>query len=208
MASFGENAARPDDSRSPIAAFALPRQAMIALSCFTATLASSLIYDALPPIMSDLARHFGGGRQGAFLAQLAGTLPLFGVMIGGLMSGPLIERYGLRLALLGAMALFGLAGSAGAVLDSATPFLTARLVMGVAAGLMTTACTTLVAIFFRGGRRARMNGFIISMGSIGGIVFVLIAGWTAIWWWRAPFLLHGAVVLVFLLPVLLAGAIP
>jgi MFS family permease len=208
MASHAIDPIDPTTERSPIAGFGLARRAMIVAACFAATLSAALIYDVLPPIMADLSAHFGGGATGSFVAQLASTLPLFGVMIGGLCAGPLIERFGLRPTLLAAMALFGLAGSAGIALDQVVPFLGSRVAMGFAAGMMTTACTSLVAIFFRGAPRARMNGLIISAGSIGGIVFVLIAGWTAVWWWRAPFLLHGAIVLVFLLPVLLTGPVP
>lgn len=208
MASHAIDAVDTAGERSPIAELGLARQAMIVAACFAATLSAALIYDVLPPIMADLSKHFGGGATGSFVAQLASTLPLFGVMIGGLCAGPLIERFGLKPTLLTAMALFGLAGSAGVALDQVAPFLASRIAMGFAAGMMTTACTSLVAIYFRGAPRARMNGLIISAGSVGGIVFVLIAGWTALWWWRAPFLLHGAIVLAFLLPVLLTGPVP
>lgn len=193
---------------SPIVAFAFGRKVMIVIACFTATLSTALVYDVLPPIMGDLAKHFGGGAHGIFIAQLAGTLPLFGVMAGGLMAGRVAEGIGLRATLLGAMALFGVAGSLAVLLDNAMAFLFARLLMGMGAGLMTTACNAMVAIYFRGPPRGRMNGYIISAGAIGGIVFVLIAGLTATWWWRGPFLLHGAIVLAFLIPVLGTGPIP
>lgn len=197
-----------DAQTSPIAAFGVGRQVMIVIACFTATLSTALVYDVLPPIMGDLARHFGGGAHGAFIAQMAGTLPLFGVMAGGLIAGWVTERIGLRATLLGAMALFGLSGSAAVWLDNESAFLLARLLMGAAAGLMTTVCNAMVAVWFRGPLRSRMNGYIISAGAIGGIVFVLIAGLTATWWWRGPFLLHGAIVLAFLVPVLVIGRIP
>ncbi|MET0370387.1 MAG: hypothetical protein ABW039_03315 [Sphingobium sp.] len=112
MGSHGEHGLTTDHLPSPIGALARPRQVMVVLACFTATLSAALIYDVLPPIMTDLARHFGGGDAGAFRAQLAGTLPLFGVMIGGLLSGPAIERFALRPTLLVAMVLFGMTGSA------------------------------------------------------------------------------------------------
>lgn len=180
---------------------------MITLACFAATMSAALIYDVLPPIMGDLSALFGGGTRGDFIAQLAGTLPFFGVMVAGLVAGPLIDRIGLRPALLAAMALFALAGSAGIALDRPATFLLARLIMGFGIGFMMTCCTSLVAIFFRGAARARMSGMLTSTGSLAGIVFVVIAGWTTAWWWRAPFLLHAAVVIVFLAPVLLTGPI-
>jgi MFS family permease len=208
MASHGIDPAAGNDEPSPVLALGQTRRAMIALSCFTATIAGALLYDVLPPIMADLAKHFGGGTAGSFFAQLAGTLPLFGVMAGAMFSGALIEIFGLRRILLVSMLIFAVAGSAGVFLDAPYPFLAARLLMGAAAGTMTTACNSLIALYYRGAPRARMNGLIIGAGSIAGITFVLVAGFTATWWWRAPFLLHAAVALAFLPAVLLAGRVP
>lgn len=208
MTSHGADPAEIAGDVSPIGKFGLARGTMIAITCFAATLSGALIYDVLPPIMGDLSKHFGGGAHGVFVAQLAGTLPLFGVMAAALTSGWIIERIGLRAALLSAMALFGVAGSAGVLIESETGFLLSRLLMGAGAGAMTTACNAMIATFFHGAARARMNGFIIGAGAIGGIAFVLIAGLTAAWWWRGPFLLHGAIVLLFLIPVLATGPIP
>ncbi|MET0137632.1 MAG: MFS transporter [Sphingobium sp.] len=132
MASHAGSGVPDQLSASLIAALEHWRQVMVVLACFTATLCTALIYDVLPPIMTNLASHFGGGAQGALLAQLAGTVPLFGVMVGGVVAGPAIEKIGLRAVLICAMALFGLAGSAGAMLDAPWPFLAARLMMGAA----------------------------------------------------------------------------
>jgi MFS family permease len=208
MATHGIAPTEGNDELSPVLALAQARRVMIALACFTATFSGALLYDVLPPIMADLARHFGGGTVGSFYAQLAGTLPLFGVMAGALVAGSLIESFGLRQVLLLSMLVFAIAGSAGALLDGPYPFLGARLVMGAAAGTMTTACNSLIAIYYRGAPRARMNGLVIGTGAIAGITFVLVAGFTATWWWRAPFLLHAAVALAFLPAVLLAGRVP
>jgi len=133
---------------------------------------------------------------------------MFGVMAGGLFSGPAIERFGLRQTLLAAALVFAFAGSTGAVLDQPWLFLTGRLLTGVAIGLMTTACNSLIAIFYRGAKRTSMNGMIVGAGALGGISFVLIAGFVANWWWRGPFLLHAVVALAFVPAVILAGQVP
>ena len=200
----------PDDANepSPVDAFGALRRLMIATACFTATVATALIYDVLPPIMGDLARHFGGGTTGGSIAQMAGALPLFGVMAAALLSGPAIERFGLRPTLLASMALFAIAGSSGVSVDLPWLFLLGRLLTGAGAGLMTTACSSLIVIYYRGAARTRMNGMIVGAGSVAAIVFVLVAGFAATFWWRGPFLMHAAVVLAFVPAVLLVGPVP
>lgn len=51
------------------------RRASLVVAIFTGNGACALIYDALPPILPALSRHFGGGEHGDFIAQLASTCP-------------------------------------------------------------------------------------------------------------------------------------
>lgn len=163
----------------------------------------ALIYDALPPILVDVARHFGGGTAGQSVAQFAGALPFFGVMIGGLISAPIVNRRGLRVPLLVALAIFGLTGSAGYLIDQAWLLLATRLLLGVATGVMLTCCATYVAVRYDNDMRARFNGWLMAWGCFTGIIFVLISGEVATAMsWRAPFLLHLAVALLFVGPAL------
>lgn len=163
----------------------------------------AMIYDALPPILVDLARHFGGGTAGQSVAQFAGTLPFFGVMVGGLASASLINRWGLRSPLLAALAAFGIMGSTGYVIDVAWQLLLTRFLLGLATGVMLTCCATYVAIRYDHVTRTRFNGWLMAWGCFTGIVFVLISGYVAsAMSWRAPFLLHLVVALAFLAPAL------
>lgn len=184
------------------------RRSLLIAAILSGNAAAALLYDALPPILADLAEMLGGGARGQFLAQLASTLPMLGVMISGLFSGLLIASVGIRPVHLCALVLFALFGSAGAFIDQPLLLLGSRFVMGCAIGTMITCGTTLIAAWFGGKDRARMNGWLVSAGAIAAIGFLFIAGQVASFWWRAPFLLHGLVGIMFLAPVLSLRALP
>lgn len=178
--------------------------AMTAIAIFAGSAANALMFDALPPIMVPIAEHFGGGERGRVVAQLASTLPLFGVTLSGLVAGIMIESQGIRRTLLIMLLLFGAGGSTGLFIDSAFILLGCRLCLGFATGMMMTSCASLVAAKSDAAARARMNGWMLSVGSFCSVLFILISGQLAsLFSWRAPFAFHAVLTLFFLLPVLL-----
>jgi MFS family permease len=180
-----------------------PRWALlVAVFCGHAALA--LVYDALPPILVQLAAHFGGGATGAMVAQFASSLPFFGIMLAGLIAPSAIRLWGIRGVLLSALVLFGLLGTAGAFINEAWALLLTRFMLGLAVGTMVTCCVSSVALNFEGDTRARMTGWLLAFGCLSGVILILVSGYVASWYgWRAPFFLHGVISLIFVVPVLL-----
>lgn len=182
-----------------------PRWALV-VAVFCGHAALALVYDALPPILVQVAAHFGGGANGAMVAQFASSLPFFGIMLAGLVAPVPIRTWGIRNVLVSALILFGLLGSAGAVLDEAWTLLFTRFMLGLAVGTMVTCCVTSVALNFEAVMRARMTGWLLAFGCLCGVILILVSGYVAAWYgWRAPFLLHGVISLIFIVPVLLMG---
>jgi len=179
----------------------LTRYSTIA-SIFAGIVSTAVIYDALPPILPALSDSFGGGSYGNLIAQFASTMPIFGMALSGFLSGPMIERCGIKRVLAGSLLIFSLVGSLGSVLAAAMPLLVSRLVTGVAAGTMMACGTSLIAASFDGIQRSRMSGRLYAVGAVCSVTFVFIAGAVADIWWRAPFLLHGMIAVVFFGPVL------
>src|SRR3954467_2577749 len=93
----------------------------------------TIVFTAIPPVLSAIAQHFGGGQSGAFAAQLVMTLPTIGIILGGGPAGWLVERFGPRKVLLGAYAAFALCGTAPLYLDSLRLLLATRLLLGLIA---------------------------------------------------------------------------
>ena len=62
----------------------------------TGAMFSGLIFVAVGPVLPMLASHFGGGNQGAALAQWTMTVPSVGLVFGGLFGGWIFDRFGPR----------------------------------------------------------------------------------------------------------------
>ncbi|AUW58958.1 hypothetical protein C1T17_13520 [Sphingobium sp. SCG-1] len=188
-------------SAFPLVGSRYARIGLLAIFCGHASL--SLIYDALPPIMVEVAAHFGGGERGIIVAQLASSLPYFGVMLAGLLTPVPVRWWGYRKMLLGNLILYGLLGSAGAVIDDAWILLVTRFGLGFAVGSLITCCMGYVALKFDDVHRTRLAGWMLACGAGCGVIFILISGFVAAsFGWRAPFLLHFLITGFFLLPVL------
>lgn len=173
------------------------------LAVFSGNAGLSLIWDVTPPVIVQIAEHFGGGERGHMVAQFASSLPFFGIMIGGLIVDYPVRRWGIRVVLLVALVTFGVFGSLGAVIDEAWMLLLTRFLLGMASGLMLSCCFAHVATNFEGSARGRMIGWLITFGTITGIGFILVSGYIAsAFTWRTPFLLHAFVSVLFLVPVL------
>lgn len=165
---------------------------MMVVSLFAGNGSAALIYDALPPVLAQLSAHFGGGEYGDMIGQWASSLPMGGIIVGGILAGSIIERFGVRMALLIGLIGFGVFGSAGLWINDAIYLLVSRAVLGVAVGIQLTCCTSLVAHYFHGEERALMAGRLVGVGAVAGVSFILVAGFAAtLAGWRAPFALHG-----------------
>ncbi|MBB4633399.1 MFS transporter [Sphingosinicella soli] len=153
--------------------------------------AQTLIFSLPPPILPALAAALPS--NGTSVAQFMLTFPSLGLIIGGALSGPIIDRVGLgRTLLVGAIAYGGL----GAIpMISADPamLLATRLGLGGACALLSAASAALLTqLFTDDARRAKFLGYQNAAGALLGVVAVITAGAMARWGWQAPFSLYGA----------------
>jgi MFS family permease len=158
----------------------------------------ALIFTALGPVMPGIAAHFGQGRDGALVAQMVMTMPSIGIILGGPVTGWLVERSGARRVLFGALACYSVVGCAGMLIDGAYVLLATRLALGLSAAGIATSTLALIGERFDGETRGRILGYQNAAGSAFGLVSLLLAG--AIGeaeGWRGPFALYllGAAVL-------------
>jgi len=128
------------------------------------------------PLGSSIAEHFGGGDEGAIVAQLALTLPGVGVIFGGPVSGWLLGKFGFRPVMAGGAGLMTLAGLAGAFIDDTFLFLATRLLVGFGSVAVYTAMIALCGALYRGRTLARMLSYQNGLSAIVGMAAVLLAG--------------------------------
>ncbi len=150
----------------------------------------------ISPSLPEMATTFADVPNAEFWVKLVLTTPALCIAISSFFVGSLIDRYG-RLPLLWiALLLYAAAGTAGFYLGNLFYILLSRLLLGIAVGISMTIVTTLVADYFEGAARQQFVGIQVAFMSIGGIVFISLAGLLADIDWRYPFLIYGFSVLV------------
>jgi MFS family permease len=146
-----------------------------------ATIAPSL------PAMQD---YFKATPNSEYLVRLALTIPALFIALGAPIVGILIDRFGRKFILLFSLALYGIAGSSGFILNSLESMLVGRAFLGISvAGIMTIA-TTLVGDYYSGNSRAQFLGLQSAFMGLGGVLFLSLGGFVADLNWRFPFLIY------------------
>ncbi|MEI9991998.1 MAG: MFS transporter [Rhizomicrobium sp.] len=189
------------------ASIGMPSNPTLRILAYVLLLSSSpcatLVFAALAPILPTLAENFGGGTRGPFVAQMMMAMPGLGTIIGGALSGFLLERLGLRRVMLGGLAIYVVTGSAGLYLSDMWPLLISRLLLGLVVATHSTCVMMLLSEWADGGLRAKLLGY---TGAVSGIVSVsainLSGALAHADGWRAPFYIY-LLPLVFLLCVAL-----
>jgi MFS family permease len=156
---------------------------------------SAATISAALPRMADAFPHVA---RVALLTKLVLTVPALAIAVCAPFAGAIIDRFGRLTLLRGSLVLYGLAGTAGYVLQDLETILLSRVALGVAvAGTMTT-MTALVGDYYAGEARSRFASLQSFAMSIGAMAFVGLGGVLADVDWRLSFLLYlsGWVVLI------------
>lgn len=163
------------------------RAVALLLAASLTTMANATIAPALP----GLERLFANDPNSALLTRLLVPAPSLSVAIVAPLAGVAADRIGRRPLLLFGMILFVLSGCAGLVLPDLPTIFMSRLMLGIAVALIMTAQTALIGDYFTGDTRNALSGLQISARNLGGLVFILIAGWVATLSPRLPFAIYG-----------------
>ncbi|OYC98400.1 MFS transporter [Microbacterium sp. Yaish 1] len=136
------------------------------------------------------------------LVKIVITITSAAIALTAPLAGTLASRIGTRPVLFGGLMLYALSGSAGLIVTDPLPLLVSRIVLGVGVGAIMTAVSTTIASLWRGEERARLLGGQQLFASLGGVVFLSLAGWLSTVDWRAPFGIYAVALL--LIPLVLA----
>ena len=162
------------------------RNLTILLGSTTTVLAATIISPALP----DMARAFQDTANADFLVRLTLTMPALLVALAAPFAGILLDRWGRKPVLAAALLLYAVAGTAGFFLDSLMAILLSRALLGLAVAGIMSGFITLILDYFEGDDLNRFMGYQGAFIGLGGMVFLLAAGFLADVGWRLPFLVH------------------
>lgn len=168
--------------------------------------AQALLFGVFAADMPHISAHFGGGAEGEFVAGLATTSGALGLLLGGWISGWLLERMGFRAFFALSLVAMGVLGSSAAFVDEALLLITSRVLAGVAASFLTTACFALIPLLYEEKDRAGVIGFQTAFGGAASVICYITAGALIdAGDWRTPIYLYLP---VFLLALALVPALP
>ena len=168
----------------------------------------AMVFIVVSPMLPLVAEHFGGGKDGAFVAQWVLTMPSIGVIIGGPTTGWCVERVGARAVLFTCLIVFALFGTAGLFVESQSLLLASRLVVGLAATGLVTAAMGLIVEIFTEQQRGSILGLQNAIATALSVVVTLSSGAVAeAHGWRAPFALYGLSLPILLLALVVIPAV-
>jgi MFS family permease len=168
----------------------------------------AMVFIVVSPMLPLVAEHFGGGKDGAFMAQWLLTMPSIGVIVGGPTTGWFVERIGARAVLFTCLVVFALAGVAGLFVENQALLLTTRLIVGFSAtGLVTSAMGIIVEIFTEQ-QRGSILGLQNAIATALSVLVTVSSGTVAeAHGWRAPFALYGLSLPILLLALAVIPAV-
>jgi MFS family permease len=162
----------------------LLQAALLITSSLTIMLAA-----ALSPSLPSLRDHFAQVPDAEFQAKLMLTIPGLFIALAAPFAGIIADFFGRKRLLLGSVALYVAAGSAGIWIEDLTHLLVSRAILGVATAGLMTAATALIGDYFQGPARERFIGLQTSAMGACGVLSLVAGGLLAEWSWRGPYLI-------------------
>ena len=152
----------------------------------------------IAPALPGLASEFSGTPSADLLVKMLLPIPALFVVIFAPILGWTADKFGRRNQIILSTFMFAISGAAGAKLAGLEAILISRAILGICVAGLMTAITALIADYFSGQQRSQFMGLQQAFSNIGGIVFIVTAGYLASISARLPFYIYGLA--IFLVP--------
>ena len=149
----------------------------------------------LVPVLPQLMEQFHAVPGVEFLVPLMLTLPALCVALLAPVAGTVVDFFGRRRTLIGALALYAVVGVLPMFLDSLSAIIASRVALGIVESAIVTASTTLIGDYFHGESRKRWLANQTALASLSSIPLALLGGALGSLGWRAPFIAYSASIL-------------
>lgn len=151
---------------------------------------------AIAPALPNITHHFRDVPNADLLTRLLLTIVGLSIALTAPAIGLLLDRIGRKPVLVAALLIYVLAGTSGLYLTSLPALMLSRAILGIGVAGLMTSLQALAADLFQGQDRSRFITQQSAFSSLGGALFIPLAGFLATLSWRAPFF-------TYLLPLLL-----
>lgn len=169
--------------------------------CFFIMLVDGFDTAAIGYIAPSLLKEWGIAKP-ALLPVLSAAL--FGLAAGGLMAGPLADRFGRKRIIVGAVLVFGIGCLSSALVGDLQGLVAMRFVTGIGLGAAMPNGVTLMSEYVPTSRRAIITNTMFCGFPLGAALGGFLAAWMIPQWgWRSVLLLGGVAPLLLTLVLIL-----
>ena len=156
----------------------------------------------IAPVIPSMSRAFADVPHANVLVPVAITIPALMLALFSPLAGWLVDRFGRRNLLAGALAVYAAIGTAPLWLDGLPLIIASRALLGVCESMIAISSTALIGDYFAGRERERWLGYQAAVAAVAAVAFILIGGALGETNWRAPFAAY-AVSCLLIAPLLL-----
>ena len=155
------------------------------------SLVVGMLVTLVMPILPMIAQHFGG-REGTLLAQYMASIAGGGALVGSILGGLGVDRFGYRRVLIFSLLVYIASGVLIPLFTETTAILICRFATGLGGGGFYAASTALIGQRWSGVSRAKLLGYTSTLGALFGILTMAASSLIAeAFGWRAAFFLHA-----------------
>lgn len=155
----------------------------------------------LAPVLPSMEQHFARTPNATALVPVTLTVPALMIGLLAPFAGSIVDRFGRKRLLVGALVTYALFGTAPLYLDGLPAIVLSRVGVGITEAAIMTCCTTLIADYFSGAARDRWLALQTVFASMSATLFFALGGALGSLSWRAPFWLYVSSLLFALLAV-------
>lgn len=150
----------------------------------------------IAPALPGLAAEFSGTPSSEFWVKMLLPIPALFVVIFAPILGWTADKFGRRNQIIIATVVFAFTGAAGARLQVLENILISRAILGICVAGLMTAVTALITDYYSGTKRSQFMGLQQAFSNIGGIIFIVTAGYLAGISVRLPFYIYAIAMLL------------
>lgn len=161
-----------------------PRLLILLAAGTLTTMTGGVVAPVLPEVIQQL--DLDPVLAGNLVSMHCLTIALFSPVLG-----IFADRYSKLGVLIPSLALYGLFGVAGALMNSFWPLLLTRAFLGAASGGIAAASLGLLSNLYEEPERSKAIGYITGALTITGILFPVMGGWVGSFGWQAAFYLYA-----------------
>lgn len=157
----------------------------------------------LVPVVPLLQQQFGAMPNANYWIPALLTVPGLCIALLAGVAGWLGDRFGRRHLLIGALAVYGIAGVAPMFLDDFASVFSMRIVLGICEAVIITLSVTMLGDYFTGRARERWLTSMSTTVTLSVVLLLALGGWLgSLMGWRGPFAAYAVAFLIA--PVMMA----